>query len=77
MVMIESMACGTPVIGFGRGSVPEVIRDGVTGFVVKNKEDMINAIEKVEFIDRQQCCNFALECFDVSIIASKYLKLIK
>lgn len=47
MVMIESMAVGTPVIGFGRGAVPEVIRDGVTGFVVKDVRKMITVTKKL------------------------------
>ncbi|NIR59918.1 MAG: glycosyltransferase family 4 protein, partial [Gammaproteobacteria bacterium] len=52
IVMIEAMACGTPVIGLARGSVPEVIEDGVTGFVVDDLAEMAAAIEKIETISR-------------------------
>ena len=54
LVMIEAMACGTPVIAFRRGSVPEVIDDGVTGFIVDNMEQAIAAAGKVGQLDRQK-----------------------
>ncbi|WP_343523811.1 glycosyltransferase family 4 protein [Pedobacter sp.] len=75
MVMVEAMACGTPVIGFGRGSVPEVIKDGENGFIVKSKEDMINALQKVNYINRSICRALASSKFDVSIITKNYLNL--
>jgi glycosyltransferase involved in cell wall biosynthesis len=77
MVMTEAMACGTPVIGFGRGSVPEVVTEGVTGFVVKNKEEMISAFEKIALINRQKCREVAESQFDVPIVANHYLSLLK
>ena len=43
LVMIEAMACGTPVIGFRQGSVPEVVKHGVTGFIVKTVEEAVSA----------------------------------
>lgn len=55
LVMTESMATGTPVIAFRRGSVPEVIRDGKTGFIVRTREEMIKAVDKVKTISRQEC----------------------
>jgi glycosyltransferase involved in cell wall biosynthesis len=55
IVMIEAMACGTPVIGFRRGAVPEVVETGVTGFVVDTLEAMIAAITRVGAIDRAAC----------------------
>jgi glycosyltransferase involved in cell wall biosynthesis len=54
LVMIEAMACGTPVIAFRHGSVPEVIEDGVSGFVVDNEEDAAEAIKKVRTLDRRR-----------------------
>ena len=48
LVMIEAMACGTPVIAFNRGSVPEVIDDGVTGFIVEDETGAVAAIRRVE-----------------------------
>lgn len=75
MVMIEAMACGTPVIGFKRGSVPEVITDGKNGFIAQTKEDMINAIQKITDVNRSTCRAVAYSKFDVSIIAKDYLNL--
>jgi glycosyltransferase involved in cell wall biosynthesis len=53
LVMIEAMACGTPVIAFNRGSVPEVIDDGVTGFIVEDETGAVAAIRRVEELSRQ------------------------
>lgn len=50
--MIEAMACGTPVIAFGNGSVPEIVKHGETGFIVKNAEEMAEAIGRIGEIDR-------------------------
>jgi glycosyltransferase involved in cell wall biosynthesis len=52
LVMIEAMACGTPVIAFRSGSVPEVIDDGITGFVVETEEQAIEAIGRLGELDR-------------------------
>lgn len=76
MVMTEAMACGTPVVGFCSGSVPEVVTEGVTGFVVKNKEEMIRAIQRVGSVNRVQCRVKAEAQFDVSVVAANYLRLI-
>lgn len=75
IVMIEAMACGTPVIGFNRGSVHEVIDEGVTGFKVNSVFEMIEALTKVDQIDRKNCRLQAEKRFDVSVIAAQYLKL--
>jgi glycosyltransferase involved in cell wall biosynthesis len=74
MVMIEAMACGTPVIAFNRGSVPEVISDK-TGIRVSTFEEMLSAIKSIDRIDRKICCQTAIKQFDVSVIATKYLSL--
>src|SRR5262249_46073635 len=55
LVMIEAMACGTPVIAFRHGSVPEVIDEGVTGFVVDDVAGAVRAVEKVGGLDRGRC----------------------
>lgn len=73
IVMIEAMACGTPVIAFDKGSVPEVVEDGVTGFVVKNKEEMIDRIQRIKEIDRKHCASISKQRFDVTVIAKQYL----
>lgn len=66
LTMAEAMSCGTPVIAFHRGSVPEVIIDGKTGFIVDNTAAMIEAVEKIQTINRHDCRvhveqNFALK----------------
>jgi glycosyltransferase involved in cell wall biosynthesis len=54
LVMIEAMACGTPVIAWRRGSVPEIIEHGVSGFIVENEAEAIHAIERIPTLDRRQ-----------------------
>jgi len=51
-VMIEAMACGTPVIAFNRGSVPEVVDDGLTGFIVEDDLGAIGAVQRLGELDR-------------------------
>jgi glycosyltransferase involved in cell wall biosynthesis len=65
LVMIEALATGTPVIGFRRASVPEVIRDGVTGFIVDDIEEMAKAIGRLGEIDRAVCRREAESRFSV------------
>ncbi len=52
LVMIEAMACGTPVIAFNRGSVPEIVEDGVTGFIVETVEEAVAAVGRLHTLDR-------------------------
>jgi glycosyltransferase involved in cell wall biosynthesis len=52
LVMIEAMACGTPVVAFNRGSVPEVIEDGVSGFIVEDETGAVAAIERLDTLPR-------------------------
>jgi glycosyltransferase involved in cell wall biosynthesis len=54
LVMIEAMACGTPVIAYRSGSVPEVIDDGVTGLIVDNEEEAVRAVNDVARLDRKK-----------------------
>jgi glycosyltransferase involved in cell wall biosynthesis len=77
MVMIESMACGTPVIAYNHSALPEVVTDGKTGYIVQNIEGMISKVKDLTAIDRRKCREYALQKFDVKIIASKYLNLFK
>ena len=55
LVMIEAMACGTPVIAFPGGSVAEIIEDGVTGFIVHSVEEAAEAAREVHLLDRSAC----------------------
>lgn len=75
MVMVESMSCGTPVIAFNKGSVSEVINEGITGFVVNNVDEMVIAINNISLINREKCRQVAEGQFDVKHIAKQYLGL--
>ena len=77
IVMIEAMACGTPVIGYNRGSVNEVIDEGITGYKVNNREEMLVAVNTIGAIDRRYCREHAKKRFDASIIAREYLHLVE
>jgi glycosyltransferase involved in cell wall biosynthesis len=75
MVMAESMACGTPVIAYNHSALPEVVTDWETGYIVGNKEEMISKVKDIPVIDRRNCREYAMQKFDVRIIASQYLNL--
>jgi len=77
LVMIESLASGTPVIGFGRGSVPEVIENGKTGFIVDNVEQMAVKITEIGQIERQACRQAAEERFSVHRMVSEYSQVLE
>ncbi|MFC1680385.1 glycosyltransferase family 4 protein [Pseudomonadota bacterium] len=72
IVMVESLACGTPVIGLNRASVPEVIEDGVTGFVCDNVEQMVLAVGKLNSLDRANSRSVAENRFSKPAIVSQY-----
>ncbi|HTE02435.1 MAG TPA: glycosyltransferase [Mucilaginibacter sp.] len=74
IVMIEAMACGTPVIAFNRGAVPEVV-GAKTGIKVNSAREMISAISDIDHIDRKNCRSAAAGQFDISIIAQEYLNI--
>jgi glycosyltransferase involved in cell wall biosynthesis len=75
IVMIESLACGTPVIAYPQGSVPEVLEDGVTGLLVHNVAQAVSAVEKINTIDRATCRRRFEESFTASSMSSHYLQL--
>lgn len=77
LVMIESMAAGTPVIAFRNGSVPEVVQDGVTGFVCENVEEAVAAIEQVGSLDRLACRQRVRELFSAPVAVAKHEALYK
>lgn len=74
MVMVESMACGTPVIAFNNGSVEELIKPGVNGFVVNSINEAVVAVENIDQISRLDCRQYFEENFRVSTMADNYLK---
>ncbi len=75
LVMIEAMACGTPVIAFQAGSVPEIIDDGITGFVVGDVEQAVAAIPRVKLLDRAKVREAFDRRFTASRMARDYLKI--
>jgi glycosyltransferase involved in cell wall biosynthesis len=75
LVMIEAMACGTPVIAYRRGSVPEIIEDGVTGFIVDGLDDAVRAVEQVSALSRQRCRRLFEQRFCASRMAEDYLAI--
>ena len=75
LVLIEAMACGTPVIAFGSGAIPEIVEDGVTGFVVKSVEDMAEAVNRLPLLDRAACRRRVDENFSVTRMIDEYENL--
>ena len=82
LVMIEAMACGTPVVAYDRGSVPEVVKDGVTGFVIKETGDreadleaMVRAVDNLDQISPSDCRRHVEDNFSIRQEAENYLRL--
>jgi glycosyltransferase involved in cell wall biosynthesis len=73
LVMIEAMACGTPVVAYRRGSVPEVVDDGVSGFVVESLEGAVEAVGKLESLDRARVRQVFEERFSAERMARDYV----
>ena len=77
--MIEAMSCGTPVVAFSNGAIPEVVVDGKTGFVIdtgggveKADEKMAEAVKRLGEIKRQDCRNHAVDNFSVEKMVKGY-----
>jgi len=75
LIFIEAMACGTPVIAFERGSAPEIIRDGKTGFLVKDLNEMLKKIKEIEKIERRECRKWVEENFTIEKMVENYEKV--
>lgn len=75
IVMIEALACGTPVLAYRRGSIPEIIEDGVTGFICDNLDEMVAAIDRLPLIQRQQCRDSFEARFTAERMVQDYLAL--
>jgi glycosyltransferase involved in cell wall biosynthesis len=73
MVLIESLACGTPVVAYGHGSVPELLEHGVTGFVVHDQQGAIEAARSIGTIDRAACRQAFEDRFTSTRMARQYL----
>jgi glycosyltransferase involved in cell wall biosynthesis len=74
LVMIEAMACGTPVIAWRRGSVPEIIDHGVTGFIVENEAEAVQAVGALDRLDRQEIRRVFERRFSAQRMAQGYLQ---
>ena len=72
MTMIESLATGTPVIAMRRGSVPEVLIDGVTGYIVNDLSGMVRAVGKIDKISREVCRDYIVKNFSISNMVHGY-----
>ncbi len=75
LVMVEAMACGTPVIAFPCGSVPEIVENGKTGFVVNSFEQMVEAVNNIKYIDPFDCRKRAVERFSINKMVDEYERL--
>jgi glycosyltransferase involved in cell wall biosynthesis len=75
LVMIEAMACGTPVIAYDGGSVAEVMEDGLTGFIVRESDDAAEAVRRVHDLSRECCREVFERRFAASRMANDYVKV--
>jgi glycosyltransferase involved in cell wall biosynthesis len=73
LVLIEALACGTPVIAFGRGSVPEIIEDGLNGFIVDDVDGAVRAVGRLDEIDREKCRAAFEQRFSAARMAAEYV----
>jgi len=77
LVMIEAMACGTPVIAYRGGAVPEIMEEGHTGFIVEELEDAVEAVQRVPELSRKRCREVFEQRFTVTRMARDYLQAYK
>jgi glycosyltransferase involved in cell wall biosynthesis len=75
IVFIEALACGTPVISCARGALPEIVRDGVDGFLVTDAKEGAAAVEMLSSLDRTECRRRVESMFSSTVVARQYLSL--
>jgi glycosyltransferase involved in cell wall biosynthesis len=75
MVMIEAMACGTPVLAFPEGAAPEVVQDGTTGFLCADEAEMVDAIGRIDQIDRAACRASVEDYFSTDRMVREHIEL--
>jgi glycosyltransferase involved in cell wall biosynthesis len=73
--VVEAMACGTPTVAFCRGSMPELITDGIDGFLVSTVDQAVTALSHIDALDRRMCRETARQRFDVDRMAGEYADL--
>jgi glycosyltransferase involved in cell wall biosynthesis len=72
MVMVEALACGTPVIAFPQGAARELVMDGTTGFLVDDEREMADAVGQLPRIDARDCRAWVSQHCDVEVVAAAY-----
>ncbi len=77
LTMIEAMACGCPVVAFNQGSIPEVVQDGKSGFIVSNVGEMVDKVRQIDQIDRAYCRKYSLRTFNERKMADGYERIYK
>jgi glycosyltransferase involved in cell wall biosynthesis len=75
LVLIEAMACGTPAIAYRCGSVPELVEEGLTGFIVDDLDGAVEAVAKAQNVDRRLCRQRFEERFSATRMAHDYLEV--
>lgn len=75
LVMIEAMACGTPVLAYGHGSVPEVMENGVTGFIVHDMDEAIQKMDRIPSLSRRKCREVFERRFTAETMARNYVEI--
>ena len=73
--MLEAMSCGTPVVAFRNGSVPEVMEDGVTGFIVEDEDQAVRAVQGIASLSRMRCRQVFEGRFTAGRMAQDYLRI--
>jgi glycosyltransferase involved in cell wall biosynthesis len=75
LVQIESLACGTPVVAFRGGSVPEILDDGVTGYIVESVPEAVRAVARIDRLDRRRCRQVFEQRFSAPRMALDYVRV--
>ena len=76
-VMVESLACGTPVVAMARGAAPEVLKDGISGILCHSADAMVAAVNGIGQLNRHHCRNQAAEHYDVKVMAPRVLRVLE
>jgi glycosyltransferase involved in cell wall biosynthesis len=74
MVMIEAMACGTPVLAFAEGAAVEIVLDGQNGFVVDDEDEMVAAVARLSELDPVRCRASVAARYDADLVADAYVR---
>jgi glycosyltransferase involved in cell wall biosynthesis len=77
LVMIEALACGTPVIAYNNGSVPEILEHGRSGFIVSNQDEAVKAVENISLLNRAECRHVFEERFTSTVMTDAYMQVYK